>query len=298
MFEKIMLPLDGSKQAEEAIPYGEDLAKRFGSEVVLFHVCPSDHEQFQNMHKLYLDNLATAIGHEIEKGQPGVTATVKTEVELGEPREDICNLVEKEDVSLIVMTAVSASGLKIGKMLGSVTDHTCRTVPIPVLLIRPKKEGVIIDKSRQVSRILLTLDGSEASKLAIPVAEELAKKLKVPLTLYQMARIIVPYADDMGNTSFVAYSELSDYEEKRVQGEILTLEQQMKDKGLNVTHRVTLGLDAAEEIIEAGKQTGADLVVMSTHGRSGIRRWALGSVAERVLRHGEIPLLLVNARAR
>jgi nucleotide-binding universal stress UspA family protein len=109
--------------------------------------------------------------------------------------------------------------------------------------------------------------------------------------------MIIPYADDMGNNSFVAYSEMSDYEEKRVRDEIIVLEKKLRDKGLKVTHRVTLGLDATEEIITAGKQVGADLVVMSTHGRSGLGRWALGSTAEKVLRHGEIPLLLVNAKA-
>jgi nucleotide-binding universal stress UspA family protein len=297
MFEKVMLPLDGSKLAEEALPYGEDLAKRFGSELVLYHVCSVEHEKFQNMHKIYLENLAKSIETDIRKEQPDTQASVRTEVEMGEPSEDICNLVEKDKISLLVMSAVSVSGLKIGKMLGSVTDHTCRTVPIPVLLIRPKKEGFEAKKAKRINHILLTLDGSEPSKLAVPVAEEMAARLKVPMTLYQMARIVVPYADDMGNTAFVSYSELSDYEEKRVRDEIVTLETKMKGKGLDVTHRVTLGMDAAEEIIEAGKQAGADLIIMATHGRSGLRRWALGSVAERVLRHAEVPILLVNARA-
>jgi nucleotide-binding universal stress UspA family protein len=85
--------------------------------------------------------------------------------------------------------------------------------------------------------------------------------------------------------------------EKRDQSEIVAIEKQLKSKGFNVTHVVKSGTDAAGEIIETCKKVGADMVVMSTHGRSGISSWAFGSVAEKLLRYGEIPLLLVNARA-
>jgi nucleotide-binding universal stress UspA family protein len=90
---------------------------------------------------------------------------------------------------------------------------------------------------------------------------------------------------------------LSEDEEKRVRAEMIVLEKELREKGLTVTQNVISGFDAADEIIEVGKKVGADLVVMSTHGRSGLGRWVIGSVAEKVLRHGEIPLLLVNARA-
>ena len=140
MFERILLPLDGSELAEMALPYGEELARRLGSEVILFHVCGPEHQQYEHMHQMYLDSLAETVEHNMRKGQPkGTEVKVTTEVEAGEPTENICNLVEKNDIDLIIMTAVSASGLKVGKMLGSVTDHVCRTVPIPVMLIRPQR---------------------------------------------------------------------------------------------------------------------------------------------------------------
>jgi nucleotide-binding universal stress UspA family protein len=64
-----------------------------------------------------------------------------------------------------------------------------------------------------------------------------------------------------------------------------------------VGHRITSGIDAAKEIIQISKDVDANLIVMSTHGRSGLNRWMMGSVAEKVLRYGDVPLLLVNARA-
>ena len=298
MFERIMLPLDGSEVAEIALPYGEELARRLGSEVILLHVRGSEHQQYERMHKMYLDRLAETVKHNIRRGQPkGTQVKVTTKVEVGEPHENICNLVDKDDIDLIIMASVSASGLKIAKMVGSVTDHVCRTVPIPVMLIRPPDVQRIEGKKRLINRILLPLDGSDLSRLALPVGEEMAAMLKVPITLFQMARIIIPYADESVGAPLIDYSKWIEDEEKVVRVEINALEKKLREKELTITHVVTSGFNAADEIIQAGKKVGADLIVMSTHGRSGLGRWALGSVAERVLRYSEIPLLLVNARA-
>jgi nucleotide-binding universal stress UspA family protein len=144
------------------------------------------------------------------------------------------------------------------------------------------------------------LDGSNLSKLALPVGEELAAKLKVPLTLFQMVHMIIPWATDgmtPGAIPTIDYAELSEGEERRVRAEMVALEETLREKKLNITHIVTSGFSAADEIIEASKKASADLVVISTHGRSGLGRWVIGSVAEKVLRHSEIPVLLVNARA-
>ncbi len=298
MFERILLPLDGSEVSEMALPYGEELASKLGSEVILYHVRGREHQQQEHMHQTYLNRLAETVQSNIKKGQPKSTEVkVTTKVEAGEPTENICNLVDKNKVDLIIMTAVSASGLKVGKMLGSVTDHICQTVPIPVMLIRPQSVKQTDKKRRLVNRMLIPLDGSELSKLALPVGEELATKLKVSATLFQMATMIRPYDDGSGATAYIDYTKFDEDEKKRVSAEMIALEKELKQRGLDVTHIVTSGFDAANEIIEVGKKVDIDLVVMSTHGRSGLGRWVLGSVAEKVLRHGETPLLLVHARA-
>jgi nucleotide-binding universal stress UspA family protein len=298
MFERIMLPLDGSEVAEIALPYGEELARRLGSVVILLHVRGSEHQQYERMHKMYLDRLAETVKHNVRKGQPkGTQVKVTTKVEVGEPHESICNLVDKDDIDLLVMASVAASGLRIAKMFGSVTDHVCHTVPIPVMLVRPQDVQRIEGKKRLINRILLPLDGSDLSRLALPVGEEMAARLKVPITLFQMARIILPYADAMTGVPLIDYTKQSEDEEKVVRAEITSLEKKLREKGLTITQVITSGFNAADEITQAAKKVGADLVVMSTHGRSGLGRWALGSVAERVLRYSEIPLLLVNTTA-
>ena len=199
MFERILLPLDGSEIAEMAIPYGEELARRLGSEVVLYHTYGPEHQVQQHMHQMYLDRLAEAVEHNIRKSQrAGTEVKVTTRVESGNPAENICSLVDKNKIDLIIMTAASASGLKVGKMLGSVTDHVCRTVPIPVMLIRLQGARRTEAKERLISHILMPLDGSELSKLALPIGEELAARLKISATLFRMANMIRLYDDGAG----------------------------------------------------------------------------------------------------
>ena len=298
MFERILLPLDGSELAELALPYAEELARALGSEVVLYHVRGHEHAQQEHMHQAYLDRLAESVRRNIKNGRPeGTEARVTARVDAGEPTENICNLVDKSKLDLIVMTAVSASGLRIGKMLGSVSDHVCRTVPIPVMLVRVQGVRRTDGKNRLINRILMPLDGSELSRLALSVGEELAATLRVSVTLFQMANRIRPQVDAMGSGAYIDYTRFDEAEEQRVSAEMIALEAELKGRGLDITQTVTSGSDAAAAIIEASKKIGADLVVMSTNGRSGLGRWVFGNVAEKVLRHGEIPLLLVHARA-
>jgi nucleotide-binding universal stress UspA family protein len=195
------------------------------------------------------------------------------------------------------MTATGSSGVIIGKMIGSVADHICRNVPIPVMLIRPQEKQPAETKQQLINRILFTTDGSELAQLALPVAEELASRLNIPITLFQMAHILVPYSEDMTVDDSLSYTILSNANDSRVRIEMRGLEQKLRDKGLIVNSIVVPGASAADEIIDTSNKVGADLIVMSTHGRSGIKRFLLGAVADKVIHHSEIPVLLVNARA-
>ena len=298
MFQRILLPLDGSELSEMTIPYGEELASKLGSEVILYHVHGHEHSTQEHMHQMYLEMVAEIMQRKVRNNMAsGAELKISTKVEAGEPTENICNLVDKNEVDLIIMTAVSASGLKVGKLLGSVTDHVCQTVPIPVMLIRAQNVKQTDQQTRLINHMLIPLDGSSLSKLALPVGEELASKLKVGITLFEMATTIRPFNDTSGAGAYIDYSKMNEDEKKRTGSEMNALETELKEKGLSVTSIVTSGSDAANEIIELCKKANIDMVVMSTHGRSGLGRWVFGNVAEKVLRHGETPLLLIHARA-
>ena len=291
--KRILLPLDGSDIAESALPYAEELASKLGAELVLYHAYSHEKHPQEHMYKTYLNSIA-----QIVRGKTGAgDIKVSTTIETGEAASNICNLVNQNEVDLVVMTTVSSSGLKVGKTLGSVTDHVCRNVPVPVMLIRPANAMQPEKNEQLLKRMLVTLDGSELSKLALPIAEELAAGLKLNTTLFQMSNMIRLYDDGSGISPYIVYTQFNEIEKNRVIDEMNTLQKTLQEKGLNVSSTVVSGFDAAGEIIEISKKMNIDLVVMSTHGRTGFSRWVLGNVAEKVLRHGTSHLLLIHAAA-
>ena len=293
MFDRILLPLDGSELAEISIPYGEEFAADFGSELILYHSRAPGPDELEHIHQGYLDRLAGGIRQNIKDSK----AKVSVKIQAGEPVDNICNIVGKNKIDLIIMASVSASGIKIGKMLGSVTDHVCHTVPIPVMLIRPNNVPKSKNKPRLINKLLVPTDGSDLSKLAIPVGEKIAEALKLPVIIFEMSEMIRPYNNWSGYGPIIDYTRIDNDINKQTQEEVAIIDTQLQQKGLDVTGLVTSGSDAATEIEKVCKKHDIDLVIMSTHGRSGLNRWMMGSVAEKVLRYGKVPLLLVNARA-
>jgi nucleotide-binding universal stress UspA family protein len=216
---------------------------------------------------------------------------VRTETIVGEAADTICEYAEKNAIKLIVMSAHGHSGTKVWT-LGSVADKCVRAVKIPVLLIRLKEGRPIEGRKRLISRILVSLDGSGTSETAVTYAAELAKGLKASITLYRMAEVNYPPSDF--EYAPVAGAPMLAAEKKRVRAYLTRVERALRQEGIPVTHRVTAGTDPAAEILEQGEKTKADLVVMANRGRSTIARWVFGSVAQKILLEGDLPLLLVR----
>jgi len=293
MFERILLPLDGSRLAEAAVPYGAELAARLGSELILFHACAREHQPFQSMHQLYLRDVVDGLERYMEKKFPRCEDwAVRTETIVGEPADAICEYVERNDIKLIVMAAHGGSGLKYWAV-GNVADKVVRAVNIPMLLIRAKEGHPIEGKKKLINRILLSLDGSDTSEIAVPYVGELAKRLKASITLYRMAEGKFLHSDFDEYAPLVSAPVMA-AEEKQVRAYLTRRERALRQEGISVTHRVTSGTDAAAEILEQGEKSKADLVVMASRGRSKIVRWVFGSVAHKILFEGDLPLLLVR----
>ncbi len=149
-------------------------------------------------------------------------------------------------------------------------------------------------------RILIPLDGSKVGEAAIEVVSALVAKfspeVKVEVTLLQVLTSLSHYVI-AGETSVqVLYTEneLSQIRKESTDYLIKT-GADLKDRGVEVKLKIGMG-NAAEEIVKAAEETNADLIAMSTHGRSGISRWALGSIAERVVRVSSRPVLVVRAK--
>jgi len=150
-------------------------------------------------------------------------------------------------------------------------------------------------------KILVPLDGSKVGETALNNIEDLAVKLlpgtKVEIFLLQ---VISDLTFDVLTDSVAAQLPYSENDIRKikqgVQNYLDKIALSLRQRGITVTTLVAEG-HAAEEIIKAAQQTRADLIAMSTHGRSGLRRWALGSVTDKVLHESKIPVLTVRAQA-
>jgi nucleotide-binding universal stress UspA family protein len=295
MFDKILLPLDGSELSESAIPYVRDLAARLKAEVRLLHVCPPGHQNLVRMHSIYLNYVAESLKKEIKDlwgiEIPGLQAEVITGEE---PARAISEYVQKNSINLVVMTTRGASGIR-ALTIGSVADKVVRGLGIPTLLIRINGKTPVPQKKGLIQRILVPLDSSEASKIAVPYAVDFARKLQASITLFSMAETI--YArnlDGMNAGVGVNWDEIDAATLKYLEEYLQSIENEVKSQGVAVEHVTKLGIDAASEILELEKKIPIDLIIMATRGRSPVARWAFGSTAEKILREGQIPLMVIR----
>ena len=138
-------------------------------------------------------------------------------------------------------------------------------------------------------KILVPLDGSELSRKALDQAEKLAKTFDAEIILFQ----VVPFLPIYGSPELVTPLIVDEKQRESAEKYLTNLAEELKKRGLKVTAMVRTGQQVAVEIIDFAKETGVDLIVMCTHGRSGITRWVLGSVTHKVLTRTETPILLL-----
>ena len=141
-------------------------------------------------------------------------------------------------------------------------------------------------------KILVPLDGSELSKKALDHAEKLAKSFDAEIILIQ----VVPFMPIYGSPELVTPLIIDEKQKEVAERDLTNLAEEMKKRGHKVTATVRTGQQVAVEIIDFAKESGVDLIVMSTHGRSGFTRWVLGSVAHKVLTRAETPILLIHLK--
>ncbi|MFC1965016.1 universal stress protein [Chloroflexota bacterium] len=148
-------------------------------------------------------------------------------------------------------------------------------------------------------RILVPLDGSEVGEAALPYVEELVVKLlpatKVEITLFQAISSLMHYVVAGEASAQVPYTEKElDLIKRRTLDYLEKAGENLRGKGVIVKAKVSIG-SAADEIAKAADEVNADLIAMSTHGRSGLSRFAFGSATDKVLRGGNRPVLMIRA---
>ena len=141
-------------------------------------------------------------------------------------------------------------------------------------------------------KLLVPLDGSELAKKALDHAEKLAEAFGSEIILFQ----VVPFMPFYGTPELMSSFTVDEKQKEAAERYLTNLSEELKKRGFKATATVKTGQQVAVEIIDFAKESGVDLIVMCTHGRSGITRWVLGSVAHKVLTRAETPILLVHLK--
>lgn len=309
MFSHLLVPLDGSAHAESALPLAAKLAKANSARLVLVRVRRTATEYVSwgvlpmSADLIDVEDADCAAYLAQVAASPMLAGVeVETEVLSGMPAPAILDAVAYHEIDLVVMTSHGRTGLARWAF-GSVARQVAYHAMVPVLVVR--EHGFHLadvsgdDQGRP--RVLVPLDGSPLAETAIEPALALVTALG-PHAALHLALVISPYDESVTGQSIPTLTEQAESYLRGVAAAIA-----LRQPEIAVTHCVCTNFDAAEALIhlaEQGDQTDglptippADVVVMATHGRSGIAAVVLGSVTERVLHGTKLPLLIAHAPA-
>lgn len=300
MFQKVVVPLDGSQLAEKVLPYVRQVTSPLGSEIILLMnidltsyafaanevaMTGGLYESFSQSGQTYLVRQKATLE---EAGY-----RVRCEITTGDTATRITEFATEVGADLIAMTTHGRTGMSRWA-LGSVADRIVRSALQPVLLIRadaaePDPPGVL--------QILVPLDGSQLAEQALPIAQMLAQKMGARILLLQAVEALddEELAQLFGQGAIESRTPVTWFTD----AEQYLAHVQKKLEFVNVICdvRAVIGTPA-EMILDTATAADCDLIVMSTHGRSGLSRWVYGSVASKVLHEAKCPLLLVRGHVR
>lgn len=315
----VLVPLDGSAIARHSLPYVQMLATLLSARIHLLrvisdvdrdHMLSSDslllydmgharetaHERTQRVWAMLQEHAVTYLE---AQAQPLRHAgfDVTTEVRIGMPPEQIVRVAARESVTLMVMATHGYSGLRRWA-LGSVTDKVVQTTQTPVFVVRGTETE--LTEPVYLKRLMVPLDGSELSRQALPCALELATCAHAELLLL---RAMGPRLQEfyevagMSGQAVPLYNEVQWAEQRQqVTRDLDATAGKLRHYDLSIATHVMDGYPA-EVIVDEAARHNVDAIVMATHGYGGLQRWALGSVADKVLHATSTPLILVRARA-
>ncbi len=282
--KKILVPLDGSPLSQRALDPALALCQQTRAELLLVRVPTVDTLSFavSETKQRELAQDALAYLDSLRKMHADCAFKIRAQVLGGDVAGAIVDTAYTEQPDLIMMSTHGYSGLTRW-VLGSVTEKVLRSAPCPVLAVRA---------ARHPRRVLITLDGSPLAESALAPGLNIAQSLAAEVTLLRC----VPHV--------VSDGQLDDHERglsRRMQEDFLIeAREYLKARlatavqsGLVIKADVRIG-SPAEKILEYIETYGVDLIVMATHGRTGLKRWVYGSVTAKVLRSVSCSMLVVR----
>jgi len=296
-YHKLLLPLDGSPLAEQVLQHLPWLATPADTELVLVSAIETWRYAVSGSEFAWVDTLpAIRAGTEQyiaaqcqQLQQSGYRVTMH--VVEGDAAQTILDLAQTSGADCIVMSTHGRSGVARWA-LGSVAERVLHGARMPVFLVRATTEP----RQHKLQTILLPLDGSAVAEQALPEAQALAKANDAHILLLQVMQRL-----DAGNQHILFKDEAAakaTFAQWLAQAEtyLAGVARRLEAAGVASTQRVVVD-NPDRAICALTKGNGVNLVVMGTHGRTGVRRWVYGSVANKVLRDAGCPLLLVRTLA-
>jgi nucleotide-binding universal stress UspA family protein len=297
-FRSILVPLDGSDLAAEALPLAAKLARQTGARLrlALVHEHPAipldsatstTHTSLDlSAHKAeraYLRGVQARLREEGLRVASAVTLT-------GTVAPALVTYAHDLDLDLVVMATHGRGGLS-RMWLGSTADHLIRHLTIPVLLVRPQSARTA-EVPRGVERILVPLDGSPLAEQALGPAVELARTADAELHLVRIVGPIIS-ADPGYPVSAVYDQELTTMARDACQAYLDKVTYRLVGQGIKASGRAVIGGNTAETILDAAHTGRVTMLAIATHGRGGLRRAMLGSVADKLVRGADVPVLVL-----
>jgi nucleotide-binding universal stress UspA family protein len=307
MYRSLLVPLDGSTFGEHALPLALSIARRSGAKLILAHVhtplaniyaegayFPNDDLDVHNRaeKRAYLDSVVKRLAN--------IFPVAVTPLLLdGEVAAAIQDHAAKSGVDLVVMTTHGRGPL--GRFwLGSVADRLVRQLPIPLLLVHPSATAPDLGNEPVLKHILVPLDGSPLAERIIAPATDLGGLTGADYTLL---RVMTPlrhtrFEPEGASVTQIADSILRHLEEiqaglqKEAQTYLSNVADKLRVRGHQVHTRVAIEEYPAEAILKEAATWPTNLIALETHGRGGLSRLMLGSVADKVLRGSSVPLLV------
>jgi nucleotide-binding universal stress UspA family protein len=296
MFKYILVPLDGSQMAEAALPVAVSMAQKFGSRVTLFHVIERDapsevhgerHLDDPREAGQYLDAIASRIFPADVEIDCHVHEAPVSRVSLS-----IAEHVRELGVDLVVMCTHGKSGLK-AFMFGRIAQQAAALSTTPVLFVHPGEEGS--PPEFICRRLMVPLDGNPEHEEGLAVARELAGAYGAEINLVMVIHNLSTLPGEKAATARVlprASAALLDIAQMDAEKYLASQSEHLTAAGITASARVLRG-DPVDVLPEAVEQAGVDLVVLATHGKTGMEAFWSGSATPFLSRRIRTPLLLV-----
>ncbi len=310
MYSKIIVPLDGSELAEQALPYAKLIAKSLSVPIELVRAfdIPSS-LMLRARSQLMADRILAGVRNQAESYLSGIRLrleaegySVSTAAIRSSPAEAIAAHASTDASALVAMSTHGRGGISRWVM-GSVTDRALHSVANPMLIVRAAESGQAVPAD-SLQSILAPLDGSPLAELSLPHAASIAAALSARITLLRVTPTVEHYrhemvsaASDMAGAAdfdLASAEQMAEADTEQVAAYLADAANRLAgEHTADVSLEHQRSHNVAQAIID---QAAAEpsLVVMSSHGRSGLGRMVLGSVTDRVVRHSNAPILVVR----